>query len=156
MLPIINNRSDIESLSFEDRTQFMNLLAGSVWKLQRDDENQRWILIEDLSTITKYGISMGELSDIPKPDIPEWKPLPDPRESIQCTALQGLLALDQSGLASAYQTWADDSSRTFAEKAFITRAQTWRRMDPILLSAAVALGLTEQQLDELFELAVTL
>lgn len=156
MLPIINNRSDIESLSQEERDQFMNLLAGSVWKLQRDDENQRWILIEDLSTITRYGVSLVELSDIPKPDIPEWKPLPDPRESIQCTAFQGLLALDQSGLATVYQTWADDSSRTFAEKAFITRAQTWRRMDPILLSAAVSLGLTEQQLDDLFELAVTL
>lgn len=74
----------------------------------------------------------------------------------EVTALQGLLAIDAAGLASAYETWANDPVRTFAQRAFIQRAQTWRRDDPTLLAAATTLGLTEAQLDGLFTLAATL
>lgn len=72
------------------------------------------------------------------------------------SALQGLLALDQSGLSAQYETWANDTSRTFAEKAFINKAITWYRDDPVLASAATALGLTKAQVDSMFELAATL
>lgn len=72
------------------------------------------------------------------------------------TALQGLLAIDQAGMSSAYEAWANSPSRTFVERAFIAKAMTWRRDDPILLGASTALGLTETQLDELFVLASTL
>lgn len=74
----------------------------------------------------------------------------------EVTALQGLLAIDAAGLASAYETWASDPARTFAQRAFISRAQTWRRDDPTLQAAATDLGLTESQLDDLFTLAATL
>lgn len=74
----------------------------------------------------------------------------------EVTALQGLLAIDAAGLSGAYETWANDPDRTFAQRAFIQRAQTWRRDDPTLQGAAEALGLTEAQLDDLFTLAATL
>ena len=64
--------------------------------------------------------------------------------------LQGLLALDKFGLSVAYEAWANSADRTFAERVFINRAQTWRRNDPTLLAAAVAFSLTPVQLDELF------
>mgnify|MGYP000326564550 CR=1 FL=1 len=67
-----------------------------------------------------------------------------------------LLAIDQAGMSSAYEAWANSPSRTFVERAFIGKAMTWRRDDPILLGASTALGLTETQLDELFVLASTL
>jgi len=35
----------------------------------------------------------------------------------QVTALQALLAINAAGLASAYESWANNQSRTFAEKA---------------------------------------
>lgn len=72
------------------------------------------------------------------------------------SALQGLLAVDQAGMAAAYTAWASDSSRTFAERAFIDKAQTWKRDDPTLMAAAAAFGLTELQIDALFTLAATL
>ena len=73
------------------------------------------------------------------------------------SALQGLLAIDQqTGLASAYTAWASDSARTFAERAFIDKAQTWKRDDPTLMAAAVAFGLTSTQIDNLFVLAASL
>ena len=69
------------------------------------------------------------------------------------SALQGLLAIDQAGLSTQYDAWVADPARTFAQKAFIAKAVTWRRNDPTLQAAGLALGLTSQQLDELFAAA---
>ncbi len=63
--------------------------------------------------------------------------------------VRALLALDAAGLATTYQTWADDPSRTFEEKAFI-EATVWRRNNPVLIAGATAMGLTSQQIDDLF------
>jgi len=68
----------------------------------------------------------------------------------QVSALQGLLAINAAGLSGAYTAWAASESRTFAEKAFIDKATHWRRTDPVLLSGATALGLTSDQIDQLF------
>lgn len=65
-------------------------------------------------------------------------------------ALDGLLTLDAAGLSAAYQEWADDPARTFAERAFLTKAMVWRREDPTIAVAAAALGLTSEQVDDLF------
>lgn len=81
-------------------------------------------------------------------------PLPAPITAV--TALQGLLAIDQAGLSLAYTLWADSPLRTFAQKAFINKAQTWKRDDPTLVAAATELGLSEGQLDSLFLLASNL
>jgi len=72
------------------------------------------------------------------------------------SALQGLLAIDQAGLSAAYEAWASDPARTFAERAFINKAQAWRRDDPTLNAAAATLGLSGEQVDALFALAATL
>lgn len=70
--------------------------------------------------------------------------------------LQGLLAIDAAGMAPAYEAWANDPTRTFAERAFIQRAKVWRRDDPLLNGATAALGMTSAQVDDLFCLAATL
>lgn len=75
--------------------------------------------------------------------------LPNPiPESVP--ALDALLALDAAGLSADYEAWASDPARTFAERAFINKAQNWRRDDPTLKSAGTALGLTDEQIDHLF------
>lgn len=66
------------------------------------------------------------------------------------TALQGLLIIDQFGLAVAYEAWADSPERTFAQKAFINKAQTWKRDDPTLLAAAQSFSLSDSQIDTMF------
>jgi len=71
-------------------------------------------------------------------------------------ALQGLLALDHEGMSSYYETWANAPERTFAQKAFISKALHWRRDDPTLNIAARDLGLTSENIDSLFQLAITL
>ena len=81
---------------------------------------------------------------------------PPPPAVTKITALQGLLVIDQSGLADKYDAWADDPARSFAERAFINKAQEWRRDDATLAGAAAALGLSDAQVDAMFELAATL
>lgn len=74
----------------------------------------------------------------------------------EIAALQGLLAIDQAGMADEYEAWATNPARTFAERAFINKALTWKRNDPTLALAAASLGLTDAQVDGMFELAATL
>ena len=84
---------------------------------------------------------------------------PEPAEPdpvMRVTALQGLLAIDVAGLSEQYEAWAKDPARTFAERAFIDRAQYWERNDQTLVSAATALGLGDAQIDALFETAAQL
>jgi hypothetical protein len=78
------------------------------------------------------------------------------RAQMQCTPLQGLLAIEAAGLTAVYEVWTSDPLRTFAQRAFIERAQVWKRTDPTLIAAAQSIGLTDENLDQLFELAVTL
>lgn len=89
------------------------------------------------------------LNYVPEPPKPE----PVPQE---VTALQGLLAIDAAGLSGAYEAWASSKDRTFAQKAFINKAQVWRRSDATLTTAAAALGLGTGDIDNLFRIAATL
>lgn len=79
-----------------------------------------------------------------------------PQEPIRVPALNALLAIDAAGLAPAYEAWASAPERTFAERAFINKAQFWRRDDPTLIAAATALGLTAENIDALFSAAAQL
>lgn len=97
--------------------------------------------------IAAYQASLaGEDIDAPAPDL-----VPQ-----QITALQGMMAIDQSGLSDAFDTWANDPARTFSEKAYIQKADVWKRSDPVLAAGAEALGLTDEQVDDMFKLAATL
>ena len=105
----------------------------------------------DASLGGKIGDLYDEATGVFSEPAPE---LPAVPESIE--ALQGLKAVDQAGLSAAYEAWANAPERTFIEKAFINKAQTWRRDDPVLIAGATALGLTSAQVDSLFILGATL
>ena len=81
---------------------------------------------------------------------------PLPQETMRVPALSALLAIDAAGLAPAYEAWANAPERTFAERAFINKAQFWRRDDPTLIAAATALGLTDENINALFLAAAQL
>lgn len=66
------------------------------------------------------------------------------------TALQGMLALEQFGLEAAFEAWAGDPARTFKERAFLDKAEHWRRNSETIETARVDMGLTSQQVDEMF------
>lgn len=89
---------------------------------------------------------------------------PDPatldalRLSKTVTALQGMLAIQSAGLAAGFNAWKStlDPVVDFATIAFFEKAQTWKRDNEYLIQGATALGLTDAQLDGLFDLAETL
>ena len=98
----------------------------------------------------EYLIWLSE-GNTPEPYVPP--PVPPVTE---VTALQGLLDIDHAGLSVEYTVWSNSPLRTFAQKAFIDKAQTWKRNDPTLIAAATDIGLSEGQLDALFTLASNL
>jgi hypothetical protein len=94
--------------------------------------------------MTEQEVAEFEASRIPVDTIPQ-----------RVTALQGLLAIDEAGMATQYQAWATSPSREFAERAYIDKALHWDRTDPVLIAGATALGLTSDELDALFVSAAT-
>ena len=135
---------------------YKNIIEGALseyknthnqWFSFSDIENMSFstLIINDNSTLTEIEFNKIIADYTYKITVPQ-----------SITALQGLLAIDVAGLSVAYEVWANDVARTFAEKAFINRAQIWKRDDTTLLSAATIFGLTDLQLDELFILGATL
>ena len=92
----------------------------------------------------------------PVPETEEELPPPVVIVPQEISSLQGLLAIDQFGLAEIYTQWAANPARTFSEKAFIDKAQTWKRDNVVLLSAAESFGLTPEQVDQMFIVGVKL
>jgi len=100
----------------------------------------------------------GERVQMQPAEVASWEAskVTTPHIPISVTALQALLAIDGAGLSEAYEAWASDPERTFAQRAFITKALIWNRSDEVLNEGATALGLTSEQLDQLFVAASSL
>jgi len=88
--------------------------------------------------------------EIPDPE-PEANPVPQ-----SVSKYKAMKALATAGLAGAYQAWVSDPKRTFLELAAVNATTDWVRTDTNLIAAATALGLSSEQLDDLFRLADTL
>ena len=73
---LINSRIDLDSIKgTQEYTAFMNVLAGSIWSVTRDDEEETWKLVQDTSTIERFGFSLADFPDAPKPELPIWEPI---------------------------------------------------------------------------------
>lgn len=96
-----------------------------------------------------------EWVDLPYKSPPE--PIPEaPQVPDSITPLSGLLVINAVGLTEQYEAWATSADRTFAERAFLDKAVSWKRDDPVLMAGAAALGLSEEDLDNLFIMAASL
>jgi hypothetical protein len=154
----VNTRADLDALPPAERAGFLAALGGSIWRLVRDDENERWIAIEDLSTVARFGFAREDFPLAAPPALPAWTPPPDPRATMACSKLQAKLAIAALGLVADFMAWkgALDPVTNFVTIAFLEDAQTWRRLDPTFVAAMAALGKTDAEADAFFELAVTL
>lgn len=84
----------------------------------------------------------------------EQQQLLERRANMSCTPRQANLALLQFGLLDAVEGWLSTQSRTV--QIDWNKATEIKRNWPAINDAAIALGLTDEQLDELFTLAPTL
>lgn len=100
-----------------------------------DAENQRVIVTRAVVPWSVAEIEADRQARVPK----------------EVSALAGLAAISEvPGLAAAYTAWAASPDRTFLERAFIDKAQTWKRSNQTLVDAVTSLGVTSEQLDAMF------
>lgn len=74
----INTRADLDAVAgTQAHADFMDLLAGSLWRLERDDEAQTWRAVEDDGVISRYGFTRADFPSVAPPELPEYVPQPD-------------------------------------------------------------------------------
>lgn len=157
-LPTINTREDLDAISgTPEHAAFMALLAGTLWRLERDDTAQAWVTIEDNSTIERFNFTRADFPNTQPPAFPEYVPVVDPVPEV-VTMRQARLALMQSGLLAQVNTAVANMPGAAGDTARIEWefSSTVERNRPLVQSLIDALGLTESHLDDLFRLAATL
>ncbi len=142
--------------------------AGGVSRADMSDD-PAWIEIdEDQYAQALAGMAAGKqvsidggfaVVDQPAPEEPP-APEPDPPgPPTVVTRAQGKAALIQAGLwddVLAYVDAITDPTQQALARVALDDTTEWRRDSPFLATAAAALGLTDQQLDDLFVAAAAI
>jgi len=157
-LPSINTREDLDAIAgTPEHVAFMALLAGTLWRLEKDDTAQAWVAIEDNSTIERFDFTRADFPGAQPPALPEYVPVVDPVPEV-VTMRQARLALLGAGLLAQVNTAVANMPGADGDAARIEWefSSTVERHRPLVLSLITALGLTDAQLDELFRQAAAL
>jgi hypothetical protein len=148
----INNRADLDAIAgTQEHEAFMALLAGSLWRLEKDDDAMTWRAIEDSSTVARFGFDRDDFPNAQPPALPPYVPPPSAVPQA-VTMRQARLALLSAGLLDQVNAAITDP----AARIEWEYATTVERNSSLVQSLASGLGLTEPQLDDLFTLAATL
>jgi hypothetical protein len=155
---LINTAEDLADIKGTPaHAAFMVRLAGTLWRLEKDDVAKAWRAVPDESTAARFGLTLADFPGTVAPALPVYVPPPSKIPQI-VSMRQARLALLGAGLlanvnaAIAGMTGAaGDAARI--EWEFATEVQ---RTSPLIATLATGLALTPAQIDTLFELAVTL
>lgn len=74
----------------------------------------------------------------------------------EVTRFQALAALQNAGLLDTVTNYINQPTTPVMDKLAFDNAQSFRRDSPTLKSISTALGMTDQQLDDLFALAASM
>ena len=148
---IINDRKDLDAAPDAIREQFMVRLAGSINRWVWEGE---WKLVQDESTIAKFGFGLSDFPDAPIPPKPDYNPeereLQQARESASLTRAQFKLGLLERGELDKVKAAMSSDSADPRAVILWEDAQVFNRTDPDLLRLATEMGYSEVHLDELF------
>ena len=151
-LPSINTREDLDAIAgTPEHVAFMALLAGSLWRLEKDDTAQAWVAIEDNSTIERFNFTRADFPDAQPPALPEYVPEVVAVPEV-VTMRQARLALLGAGLLAQVNAAVANMPGTEGDAARIEweYAQEVRRDSPLVAALSAAFGWTSAQLDDLF------
>lgn len=71
--PIINSREDLDALAgTEVHDAFMASLAGTLWRLERDDVAHTWRVVECNLGIERFGFTREDFPDVVAPVLPAY------------------------------------------------------------------------------------
>ena len=150
---VINTRADLDAIAgTPEHVAFMALLAGTLWRLEKNDTAQAWVAIEDNSTIGRFGFSRADFHDAQPPTLPEYASPVEPE--IVVSPWQIRKALNATNLRESVELAVREAD-TATQDAW-NYAQEFKRDDPLVINLGLALGKTEEALDSLFELANSL
>lgn len=150
---VINTREDLDATTgTPEHDAFMALLAGTLWRLEKDDTAQAWVAIEDNSTIERFNFTRADFPDAQPPAPPEYVPEPPTVPAVVSRA-KGKIVLIRAGLWQSVLDYVaaipDPAQRAIAEVA-LHDTQEWSRNSPFMAAISSALGVTEEQMDQLF------
>jgi len=151
-LPSINTREDLDAIAgTPEHVAFMALLAGTLWRLEKDDTAQAWVAIEDNSTIERFNFTRADFPDAQPPAMPEYVPAVVAVPEV-VTMRQARLALLGAGLLAQVNTAVANMPGAEGDAARIEweYAQEVRRDSPLVAALSAAFGWTSAQLDDLF------
>lgn len=151
-LPSINTREDLDAIAgTPEHVAFMALLAGTLWRLEKDDTAQAWVAIEDNSTIERFNFTRADFPDAQPPALPEYVPAVVAVPEV-VTMRQARLALLGAGLLAQVNTAVANMPGAEGDAARIEweYAQEVRRDSPLVTALSAAFGWTSAQLDDLF------
>lgn len=151
-LPSINTREDLDAIAgTPEHVAFMALLAGTLWRLEKDDTAQAWVAIEDNSTIGRFNFTRADFPDAQPPALPEYAPEVVAVPEV-VTMRQARLALLGAGLLAQVNTAVANMPGAEGDAARIEweYAQEVRRDSPLVAALSAAFGWTSAQLDDLF------
>ena len=153
MRTLINTRADLDAIAgTPEHVAFMALLAGTLWRLEKDDTAQAWVAIEDNSTIERFSFTRADFPDAQPPALPEYVPEVVAVPEVVSRA-KGKIVLIQAGLWQSVLDYVaaipDPVQKAIAEVA-LHDAQEWRRDSPFMAAISSAIGVPEEQMDQLF------
>ena len=155
---VINTREDLDAIAgTPEHVAFMALLAGTLWRLEKDDTAQAWVAIEDNSTIERFNFTRADFPGALPPALPEYVPVVDPVPEV-VSMRQARLALLGAGLLAQVNTAVANMPGAEGDAARIEweYAQEVRLDSPLVAGLSAALGLTDETLDNLYKVAAGL
>lgn len=149
---IVNSREDLDAIQgTPQHAEFMGMLKGSIYRLEKDDVAKTWVAVKDLRLIKQFGFLLKDFPDATPPELPAY--VPPPSKVPQSVSMrQARLALLGAGLL---QSVADAVAAMPGVQGDAARieweyAQEVRRDSALLALLATAMQMTDAQLDALF------
>jgi hypothetical protein len=125
----------------------MAALAGTIWRLEKDDDAGLWRAAQDNSTIERFGFVPADFADALPPELPQYVPPPSKVPTV-ITMRQARLALLGAGLLDTVN--AGISAMPQAAQIEWEYAQEVRRDNALISTLAANLGLDSAAVDMLF------
>lgn len=156
---LINTAEDLAAIKGTPAyAAFMGQLAGSLWRLEKDDVAKVWRAVPDESTVTRFGLTLADFPGAVAPALPVYV-APPSTMPVAVTRAQAkavlLLAGKLAQVQPAIDAITDPTQRGLAQIDWDDRL-VFERSNQTLIALSAALGMSEAALDALFEAAVML
>lgn len=114
-LPVINTRDDLDAIvGTPEHDEFVVVLRGTLWRLEKDDEAQAWVAVEDNTTVERFGFVRADFPDAQPPELPAYVAPPwSPSRLLKVVKAGREIALNRlAGIAFAAREGSDGATVT--------------------------------------------